>query len=187
MIKYANAFGAVGIAVAATTIFPSGALMAQSFVAAPGQKQEIDLDTADGAASSWQHKDLRSLSAMKATIKVPRLGKDPTYTPYFTVWLDAGGGGSYGLHLQPVAGAPRLQLQAYYRNPQKSDIVVSTFKRTLALDEQLNVEFTWKGSKLFIRVADEKSEMPLPAPVNFVGIAGQTGEIKADIALGNMR
>jgi hypothetical protein len=184
MLRCVKAWHVVGIAALAMTVVESGSLSAQSFVASPGQKQDIDLDSGDGSLSVWQHKDLRSLSAMKATIKVVRLGKDATFDPYFTVRVTAGEA-FYGVRLQPAGG--RLTLRAYYREPQRADVDVTTFKRTLALDEKVDVELFWKGGKLFVRVADEKSEMPLPKPVSMVGITSTTGEIEADIALGNMR
>ena len=183
-MRCVNAWHVVGIAALVMTAAQSGPLLAQSFVASPGQKQDIDLDSGDGNLSVWQHKDLRSLSAMKATIKVLRLGRDATFEPNFTVSVTAGGT-SYGLRLQPAGG--KLTLRAYYREPQKADVDVSTFKRTLALEEKVDVELFWKGGKLFVRVADEKSEMPLPKPVSMVGISSTTGELEADIVLGNMR
>src|ERR1041385_5945510 len=99
MLRCVKAWHVVGIAALAMTVVESGSLSAQSFVASPGQKQDIDLDSGDGSLSVWQHKDLRSLSAMKATIKVVRLGKDATFDPYFTVRVTAGGA-FYGLRLQ---------------------------------------------------------------------------------------
>ena len=187
MLGCAKAWCVAGMAAVAMTAAQSGPLFAQSFVASPGQKQDIDLDSGDGNFSQWQHKDLRSLSAMKATIKVLRLGRDATFGPSFTVRVTAGGG-FYGLRLQPATGwSPPITLKAYYREPQKPDVDVSTFKRTLALDEPVDVELFWKAGKLSVRVADEKGEIQLPKPVSAVGISSTTGEIEAEITLGNMR
>src|SRR5450755_3375103 len=48
---------------------------AQSFVAAPGQKFTIELDSADGHQSEWLKNDLGSLTALRASCVILRLGK----------------------------------------------------------------------------------------------------------------
>ncbi len=58
-----------------------------SFMPATGQTFYLDLDTAEGAFSQWRHDDLRGLCALHASVRVPRLRKDPKWLPGFSIWL----------------------------------------------------------------------------------------------------
>jgi hypothetical protein len=186
MLLRSKTFIAVGIAIFVINAHQSSPLYAQSFSASPGQNLELDLDTPDGHFSSWDKKDLGSLSAVRATISIPRLGNDPKYGPYFTVRVDVSGK-PYGVRMVRAAGASRVSLQSYYREPKNPDVVVSTFKRTIGVNEQIDIELSWKDGRLSVRVGDEISEIPLPAPVSYVSISSSTGEIRANVALGEIR
>jgi hypothetical protein len=175
-----------GLAVFAFCACQPATVLAQSFSAAPAQKISIDLDTADGNFSYWQHEDLSSLSALKASIRIARMGKHPRSGPYFTVRVGTAAG-TYGLRLRPDSpGATRISLQAYYRE-QKSDVVVSTFKRTIGINERVDVELHWTNDRLAVRIDNERSELRLSGAIRFVGISSSTGELMGDVTLGTMR
>jgi hypothetical protein len=177
---------AAGLSLFAIIVFQSNTLSAASFSPAPGQHCEIDLDTSDGHASGWRQKDLGSLSALHAKISIERLGQHPRSGPYFTVRVNTQGG-AYGLRIRPSADSRRLSLESYYRANGKLDVVVFTFKRTVVVGEQIEVELSWKEGKLSVRVDNERSEIELPEPISEVEISSSTGEIRADVTLGNIR
>src|SRR6267143_6528630 len=59
----------------------------QTFAPAPGQTFSLDLDTAPGVYSNWQHRDLGSLSALRATLHIPVIRKDDKWAPSFSLWV----------------------------------------------------------------------------------------------------
>jgi hypothetical protein len=178
--------GAIALAAVAGL---AGLAHAQSFSAAPGQTFHVDLDTVDGHFSHWGHKDIAAISAARATISIDRMGSDPKWKPYFRVALDAAAPGqnatAYGLRFRTNQGRPPILLETYYRDAQNKDVVVTTFKKTLAVKEKISVELFWKANTLTVRVGNsESSNIVLPGPVSALYISSSTGELKGDVSLG---
>src|SRR5579864_8237258 len=92
---------------------------AQTFAPAAGQRFYLDLDTAEGAFSEWGHKDLGALTALQATLRVPRLRKDNKFVPAFSVWLQNTEAGQ-------VRNSVGLQLFAPNRKPPLLIRIVQT-------------------------------------------------------------
>src|SRR5271155_880927 len=59
-----------------------------SFVPAPGQTFSLDLDTVPGKYSNWRHHDLGSISALRATMRIPTIRRDAKWAPSFSIWVE---------------------------------------------------------------------------------------------------
>lgn len=68
-------------------MFTTGAATAQSFVGAPSANFVLDLDTKDGASSSWRVDDLSGLNALEARVTFLRKGKHKKWAPGFSISL----------------------------------------------------------------------------------------------------
>ncbi len=166
-------------------------LPAQAFVPAAGQTFYLDLDTAEGSFSQWRHDDLGSLSAMRATLWVPKLRKEKKWAPLFTVLLinrqEGQTRNSLGLQLFAPTEKPPLEIRLVQTVAEKSSF--ETLNRTVKLDEKLNVEMIWQTPHMItIRIGDsEPRTINVSWSVNSILIYASTGEMKIDpLVLGSI-
>src|ERR1019366_9320016 len=180
----------LGVVLAQST--PQSPLPEQSFVAATGQRFYLDLDTAEGNYSEWRHEDLSSLSAMRATIRFPRVGKDPKWAPTFSLWLQKTEAGrtrnSVGLQLFAPSRKPPLSVRVVQLEDGK---VVSTenLRRAIDLNENLVVEMAWETPHIVaIRIGEtEVHKVSIPWSIDSVAVGASTGELKVDpLVMGNL-
>lgn len=156
-----------------------------AFTRAAGQSFTIDLDTMDNHYSQWVHKDVSSLSAMKATLKIPRMGSDGKYSPYFTIRVETADG-SYGLRIQKnPAKTDEFEAEAYtYNAEKKANTALGKYSLVVAVDKPLDILLAWKDSQLTAWLSDEAVTVPLPGPVTAVSISSATGEISGSVEMG---
>jgi hypothetical protein len=165
---------------------------AQTFVPATSQTFFLDLDTTEGAFSQWRHDDLGSLSAMRATIHIPRLGRDPRWAPTFSLWLQHTEAGQardrIGLQLLAANRKPPLVVRIVQVEDGKL-VSTESFSRTVDLNESLVVEMVWGTPHMVtIRIGDsEVHTASIPWYIDSVGVSASTGQLKVDpLVLGSL-
>ncbi len=164
---------------------------APTFAPAAGQTFYLDLDTAEGAFSQWRHKDLGSLSALRATLRVPTLRKNNKFVPAFSVWLQNTEAGkvqnSMGLQLFAPDRKPPLSIRIVQAVAGKSSFESSN--RTIGLDENLTVEIDWQTAHtVTIKIGESETHtINIPWSVDTVSVTASTGQMKADpLVLGSI-
>jgi hypothetical protein len=165
----------------------------ESFVPSPSQSFYLDLDTAEGSFSQWRHEDLASLSALSATIRVPRLRNDRKWDPTFCLWLlDAGIGEErrrLGVRLTAPRKKPPLGIQIIQAD--KGELISSdTLPIEVGLNEDLTVGMVWaKPHSVTITVGERETRtIPLPWLVESIAVTASTGQLKIDpLILGTVR
>jgi hypothetical protein len=161
---------------------------AQTFKVAPGQAFSQDLDSAPGVLSQWRHDDLGSLNSLQAILRVPRIRKDRTRPPTFTIYLQNKDhqhvANDLGLQLVALGGQLpiKMRLIGHMDGKPVQEIPLQT---TLSLNDELNVEVTWVTPQLvkFKLGSSEMRAVRIPWVVGSVVIAGSTGQLKADSLL----
>jgi len=156
-----------------------------SFIPATGQTFYLDLDTAEGAFSEWRHDDLGGLCALHASIRVPRLGKDPKWLPIFSIWLQD----SEVDYKRKRIG---LQFRAKDRKaPLETRIVqfdglkpvgVQSSSTTVGLDVTVPVEMVWLPQQsVTIRIGqNETHSLNVSWRIERIAITASTGQMKID-------
>jgi len=165
---------------------------AQAFVPATSQTFYLDLDTAEGAFSQWRHDDLGSLSAMRATIHIPRLRRDPKWAPTFSLWLQHTEAGQARNRIALQLSAPSRMPPLVLRVGQFEDgklVSTESLNRTIDLNDNLVVEMVWGTPHLVtIRIGDaEVHKASIPWYIDSVGVSASTGQLKVDpLVLGSL-
>jgi hypothetical protein len=158
---------------------------AQEFVVAPGQTFYLDLDSPGGKFSEWRHEDVKSLSGLRAVVRVPRIRKDSKWLPAFTISLESNDdeNSANALGLQLATGRnkkPPLSIRLIGRLNGKP-IEAIPLQKSLALDEKVAIEMSWPTPKaIVVTVGDESHTINVPWTVGKVVISGSTGEVKVD-------
>jgi hypothetical protein len=144
---------------------------AQTFIQAPNQTFAIDLDTMDGAFSSWANNDLGSISGLRATIEVQRIGKHNSWLPSFSVNVSTSAG-AFGLVFTAADWKPPVGVYTYSKGEKEKIGQISVGEKT-------NIEMDWSTSgKLIVRVGNAKArELPISAPVTGIKVSASTGEL----------
>jgi hypothetical protein len=165
----------------------------ESFVAAPGQSFYLDLDTAEGSFSEWRHEDIGSLSALSATVRVPRLRNDRKWYPAFGIWLQEAGIGQgrrrVGVRLVAPRKKPPLELEIVQGNKDEP-VSTETLPLEVGLDEDVTIAMDWATpNSVTIRVGDQQVRtIPLTWQVGGIAISSSTGQVKLDpLLLGTNR
>ena len=165
---------------------------AQAFVPATSQTFYLDLDTAEGAYSQWRHDDLGSLSAMRATIHIPSLRRDPKWAPTFSLWLQNTEAGQARNRLALQLSAPDRKPPLVVRVVQVEDgklVSTESLSRTIDLNDNLVVEMVWGTPHMVtIRINDaEVHKVSIPWYIDSVGVSASTGQLKVDpLVLGSL-
>ena len=153
---------------------------AQTFIQSPNQAFAIDLDTRDGAFSSWDNNDLGPISGLRATIQVSRIGKDNKWLPYFLIYVKTSDGG-FGLALEADNWKPPVMVYTYSKSKKAEKIGL------LNVDEKTNIQMDWsKTGTLIVRLGNDMvRELPLSTPITGLRVSASTGELTlSSIALG---
>jgi hypothetical protein len=156
----------------------------ESFAPSANQRFYLDLDTAEGSFSQWRHEDLRSLNALSATIRVPRLRKDSKWLPAFTIWLQDVGVGEQrhqiGVQLTAPNRKPPLEVRVI-RIDKKELIGSEILPLKVGLDEDLPVEMVWATpNTVWMKVGEQTRTITVPWVVESVGLSASTGQMKVD-------
>jgi hypothetical protein len=179
------------IAVAITFVFfgTRSATAADSFVAAPNQRFEIDLDTAAGAFSNWAQDDIGAFSALRAIVSIPRLRQDPQWLPVFTMDLqDKTSTNGLGFRISTPNRAVPLTLSVI-KFGAAGATEVGTFKRTLNLSETIDVEIRWSRAGVITIGAgpSETQTFHVPWQVSRLAVSASTAEAKVQpLTLGSV-
>jgi hypothetical protein len=164
---------------------PDQPSLSQSFKTAPGQAFFLDLDSAPGAYSQWRHDDVESLGSLQANLLVPRIRKNGTWQPTFTIYLQSKDhrvlANDLALQFTAVSGQLplKIRLVGHVDGKQMQEIPI---KATLSLNDPLAVEMNW-GTPQLVTVKIGGSEthvVKIDWPINSVVVAGSTGEMKID-------
>jgi hypothetical protein len=165
----------------------------ESFVPSPSQVFYLDLDTAEGSFSQWRHEGLASLSALSATIRVPRLRNDRKWDSTFGIWLQDAGIGEerrrLGVRLTAPRKKPPLGIQIIQTD--KRELISSeTLPIEVGLDENLTVGMVWATPhSVTITVGERETRtIPLLWLVESIAVTASTGQMKIDpLVLGTVR
>ena len=166
---------------------------AQSFLATLGQKFTIELDSADGHQSEWLKYDLGSLSALRASCVIRRLGKNESGSDFsFKISFAKSPiqkSTGYGLVLKTISGQPPIALETGYWDIQaRKQVALKQFSKTIGIDENFIVELIWTDRKLRVAVGNsESTEVAIPERVNGVYITSSTGDLRCNVVLGTAK
>ena len=166
----------------------------QSFVPTPGQTFTMDLDTAAGAYSKWRHLDLGSLSALRATIRIPVIRKDAKWSPVFSLWVEKSESGRMPDRVGVQIFAPNQGVQIFAPNQEvplgirvvqlQAGKVTLTEKsgKAINLNESVTVEINWATPKIVrIKIGDsETHNLSVPWSIDSVELGASTGEMKVE-------
>jgi hypothetical protein len=157
----------------------------QSFVAAPGQTFSLDLDTAAGAYSNWRHHDLGTLSALRATIRIPVIRKDPKWAPAFSLWVQKSESGQVldriGVQFFAPNQKPPLAIRVVQFQAGKLTLTENSGK-TISINESVTVEIVWATPNMVtIKIGDsETHNLSVPWSIDSAEVTASTGEMKVD-------
>lgn len=158
---------------------------AQSFVPAPGQTFSLDLDTAAGTYSNWWHHDLGSLSALRATIRIPVIREDAKWTPAFSLWVHKSESGQVpdrvGIQFVELNQKLPLAIRVVQFQAEKA-ILTELFLKAININENVNVEIVWAAPNIVtIKIGDSETHtLSVPWSIGSVEVAASTGEMKVD-------
>src|ERR1700686_2289542 len=168
---------------------------AQTFNEAPNQTFYLDLDTNDRRVSNWRHLDLGSISGLRATVEVYRLGKGQRWVdrwvryfwfcdfdgglrqrrfgPVFLLCVDTNDGCS-GLSFESPRGKPALVFYTVVKG-KKAELI----GQTIGVGEKIDIDLDWSVSgKLTFRVGSERPhELSVPGPITSLTIVASSGEL----------
>jgi hypothetical protein len=159
---------------------PGGAI---SFKPAEGQAFRLDLDTAEGAYSEWQHDDVSSFCALHTSVRIKRLRTDVRWVPTFSIWFADSDKRDQGKHLA-------LQFRATYRTPPLETRIVfwdsptktleHTLKTTVKLDKPVPLEIVWLQHSILMNIGQESVRLPLDWEIRSIAVSASTGEMKLE-------
>jgi hypothetical protein len=159
-----------------------------NFSPVAGQKTTIELDTPDGNQSEWIKDDLGSISALRSTCMVTRLGKHKdgprfTFKVYHPTQQKRVG---YGLGVKANDGETVLRTEVIYWDvDKKAELASHRFTQTVRVNERLDVELAWRAKKLRVAISNSEAYVvDLPDQVNKVYMTSSTGTIRCNITLG---
>jgi len=137
---------------------PAGA---QTFDPESNQNFTLDLDTEDGHFSNWNDDDLGSISGLKATMEVDRLGKGSRWLPTFLIAVTTKEG-SFGLKLLAEQSKPPITAYAIVQSKNANAI-----GQQIAVGQKIDLEMDWSiPGKLIFHIGGGKFvEVGLPGPV----------------------
>jgi hypothetical protein len=156
-----------------------------SFVLSPNQTFYLDLDTAEAVFSQWQHRDIETLTALSATIRVPRLRNDRKYVPAFTIWVQNAGVGEeqrrLGVQLTALNRKPPLEVNIIQANGTKL-ISIEPLPLKVGLDQDLTVDMSWaEPHSVKLKVGGQETRtIALSWSVEIVAVTASTGQLKTD-------
>lgn len=156
-----------------------GGAKGQTFTPAPHQYFSLDLDTKDGNFSNWDINDVTSLSGLRASVGVSRLGKHDRWLPYFLIKVVTRAG-QFGLALEAADWKPPVAIYTLVNNKKAERI------GEIAVGQTVNVELNWsRPGALSVRAGSAARQLSLPSAVTKVGVSASTGELNVhSIALG---
>jgi len=158
----------------------------QSFAAAPGQTFNLDLDTPEARFSQWRHDELGSISALRATLRIPLIRQDPRWFPVFSIRVqrnELGGKSGNDVALQILARDRKVPLSVQAVEREGGRVVeTQVFSKTIGLDEAVDVEMEWNSiNTVTIKVGDEIRKMSVSGwRVDSVVVSASTGEMTID-------
>jgi hypothetical protein len=154
-----------------------------AFVAAPGQKFYLDLDTAEGRFSQWRHDDLGTLNALHASIRIPRVRKDPRWAPSFMIAVqntEPGRRRMVALQILSLDRKPPFSLRVIEADDGKIKQTES-FSSEPGFDQTIEVEINWATRNLVVvTVGSQVHRISVDWPIDNVAVTSSTGQLKAD-------
>ncbi|MBX9646695.1 MAG: hypothetical protein K2X57_06540 [Xanthobacteraceae bacterium] len=159
-----------------------------NFSPVAGQKTTIELDTPDGNQSEWIKEDIGSISALRATCVIKRLGKHKdgprfSFKVFHPTQQKRLG---YGLGVKANDGEAVLRTEVIYWDvDEKAELESHRFKQTVRVNEKFDVEVAWRAKKLRVAISNSEAYVvDIQDQVNKVYISSSTGTIRCNITLG---
>lgn len=177
---------ALSLTLLAGTFQTKPALLTPSFVRAPGQKFYLDLDTKEGKFSQWRHDELGSLTGLRATVSIPRVGRDPNFAAVFAFLLQetesTNKGQVLGLQLGVFDNKDSLMFHVVHAKNGEPIQVSERLQKRVNLNETVNIEIDWATpGTISIKVGEtEMHRLDAPWTIQSVAITASTGEMKVD-------
>jgi hypothetical protein len=171
----------------AAQALPAKQAEVQSYVATPGQRFELDLDSRDGAFSVWKHLDISAMWAAMGELEVGRLGRHDRWAPSFTIRL-ANEVESAGLSLRARNGQPPLTL-VRFSIASGALVEESVVPGSVQLNDRLPILLFWTDHSFSIQIgANAPQGFLLSRPPKRLILSSSTGELMVhDLMLGHSR
>jgi hypothetical protein len=153
--------------------------VAGEFTPAPNLGNTVlDLDAPTGKYSAWKISDLKSINAMRSTLKVRRLVEGPKWLPTFTIIL-ANADESLTLEISTPARQPPLEIHLVHR---KGEQIVENlpFSSLIEIDQKLDVAIDWtEAGTITVRLGSRETLMStFRSPPTSIQFSASTGEVE---------
>lgn len=161
----------------------------QNFAPSPGMRFGLDLDSKEGVFSSWEHRDLSGLTALRTALSLVRTQQDPKWLPGCWIILKD----KDNQYLRQLMFGPRRQgsdveftIYDYKDNKRATQTDLGVAGK---VGGQYQLMLSWATPGRLDIWIDGKA-MPaiqLPSAVGLVELGGSTGECKFDpLAFGSL-
>jgi hypothetical protein len=180
-----SCFIALSLTLLAGTFQTKPASPTPSFVRAPGQKFYLDLDAKEGSFSQWRHDELGSLTGLRATVSIPRVGRGPNFAAVFAFLLQesesTNNGQVLGLQLGVFDNKDSFVFRVVHAKDGKP-IQVETLQKRVDLNEKVNIAIDWATpGTVSIKVGEtEMHRLDVAWSIQSVAVTASTGEMKVD-------
>lgn len=162
----------------------TAAVNGQDFIKATGQTYYLDLDTKEGAASEWRLDDLGTVTALRATVSIPTIRQDPTWSPNFVILLRGGDQSkqnSAGVRISTSDRNSPLIIQVVQSLAGGRLADVYSAGKTLEMNEKIDIEMDWSSpGTVTIKIGASLYTLKIPSKIERVQISSSTGEMLVD-------
>ena len=153
------------------------------FSPSAGQAFFLDLDSAVGAFSTWRNDDLGTMNSMRAVLSVPRLRKDSSWAPIFSIGLEnnenEAARNNLWLQLIAVNGKTPMKVRLFGHIGGKP-IQETPFQTTVQLNEDLDVVINWGADQIVTVIVGsaETRAIRIPWQIKSAVASSSTGQLK---------
>jgi hypothetical protein len=170
----------------------NAAVRGQEFIKAAGQTYYLDLDTKEGAFSEWRNDDIGAFTALRATVRIPTIRKDPKWSPNFVILIRGGDQSVFGIvgvrFVAPERTSP-LTIEVVQRLADGRLVTQYRVDKTLKLDEKIDIDMDWSTpGTVTIKVGANSYTLNILSQIEHVQVSASTGEMTVDpLVLGSFK
>lgn len=166
----------------------AGPVAAQSFMATAGQTFELNLDSKEGTFSSWTHKNLAGLTALRMTFSMAQMRHHAEWLPACTLQLHGSTKSQVYVQLASQTRQNNLQLTMVRTGDDGSRSNEDVLPVTAQVGQRIELEANWSGNQVTLRIGGRSlSVAPPTGGVRTLSLSGSTSECDfKPIALGRI-
>lgn len=173
-------------AIVAAMLLMAPLASAAEFRAAPNGSHVIDLDTPDSSMSLWQLDDLTGISALRARVSFPRIGKKTQFGPVAMIVLSNGTSEAKLVFLL----SPKASMAMLSADRGETELGRQLFLMPIEPKETFGLEIDWTPEgKVVVRIASaavkemggdgvERHEVTMDGPPTKLRILGGGSEVE---------